>query len=262
MFCANSNPHRQSPPNRGSISSEAVKDLHPFTAAITKRILLFLGVAFCCLSIAACSGDDPAGDPDFTLIAWNDLGMHCIDHDYSVFAILPPYNNLHAQLIRDASGKPVTSGVTMTYEAVRDPSGSINTTSFSKTNFWDWVFTIFGVKPANDVGLAGNPVQSLTPAAMTFDAVNGYWKADGIPAVPYDDARNTNYYPMVKVVAKDATGRILAVTRTVLPVSDEMTCRQCHTSNTGDPAAMPAAGWVNDPNPEKDWKRNILAVHD
>jgi hypothetical protein len=37
-----------------------------------------------------------------------------------------------------------------------------------------------------------------------------------------------NYYPMAKVVAKDANGTILASTQTVLPVSDEMTCIGCH----------------------------------
>ena len=32
----------------------------------------------------------------WTLEGWNDLGMHCMDADYSVFSILPPYNNIHA----------------------------------------------------------------------------------------------------------------------------------------------------------------------
>jgi hypothetical protein len=40
----------------------------------------------------------------WTVIAWNDLGMHCMDKDYSVFGILPPFNNLHVQLI-DNTGK-------------------------------------------------------------------------------------------------------------------------------------------------------------
>ncbi len=33
------------------------------------------------------------------LVSWNNLGMHCMDSDYSVFSILPPYNTIHAQLI-------------------------------------------------------------------------------------------------------------------------------------------------------------------
>ena len=63
----------------------------------------------------------------YTLLAWNDLGMHCVDgKDYSVFSILPPYNNLHAQLVNSATGKVIASNVTLTYEAVADSTGSIN----------------------------------------------------------------------------------------------------------------------------------------
>ena len=48
----------------------------------------------------------------------------------------------------------------------------------------------------------------------------------------------------------------------VLPVSDEMTCIACHASGSSS-AAKPTHGWVNDPRgPEKDYRRNILALHD
>ncbi len=196
------------------------------------------------------------------LIAWNDLGMHCMDHDYSVFAILPPYNNLHAQLINGMTGKLVTSGVTVTYEATTDTHGSINSTSSGKTNFWDWVLQLFGAAPAVNVGLAGNPAPSIAPAQMVYDSAMGYWKAEGIPLTPFDDTMTANRYPMVKVVARDLAGNILATTKVVLPVSDEINCSHCHSSNVGDPAAQPLLGWVNDPDPGKDWKRNILLIHD
>ena len=205
----------------------------------------------------------------YSLIAWNDLGMHCVDgKDYSVFSILPPYNNLHAHLInRTASDdKQVTSGVTLTYEAVGDSTGSINTSSAGKTNFWDWVLALFGANPAPDHGLnlnpggPSNPTPSLTPAAMAYNGTHGWWEAEGIPITPYDDAGNKNYYPMVKVVAKQGS-TVLATTKVVLPVSDEMSCKACHASGSGD-AAKPVAGWVNDPDPEKDWKKNILRLHD
>ena len=47
-----------------------------------------------------------AGSGQATLIGWNNLGMHCMDDDYSVFTILPPFNTVDAQLI-DAAGKLV-----------------------------------------------------------------------------------------------------------------------------------------------------------
>ena len=50
---------------------------------------------------------------------------------------------------------------------------------------------------------------------------------------------------MMRLIARDADGALLASTDVVLPVSDEMDCRACHASGSGA-AAQPAAGWVND----------------
>lgn len=230
---------------------------------IAAPILLALSIA---TAAAERNGEPICGDREFpgryAVVAWNDLGMHCIDHDYSVFAILPPYNNLRAQVIDRLTGKLVASGIRVTYQATRDTRGSINTTSEGKTDFWDWVHPIFGVELAVDVGLAGNPVQSRRPAKMTYDPAAGVWSATGIPTVPYDDEGEANYYPMVKVSVQDGHGNLLASTRTVLPVSDELACSHCHASGTGDPAAQPSPDWVYDPDPGKDWKRNILLLHD
>ncbi|MFO1319225.1 MAG: hypothetical protein U1F52_06400 [Burkholderiales bacterium] len=203
----------------------------------------------------------------YSLLAWNDLGMHCVDgKDYSILSILPPYNNLHAQLVNARTGKAVTTGVTLTYEAVADPQGSVNSISSTKTNFWVYVKSLFGTDPGADIGLAGNPTAGFTPAPLKYNATQKWFEAEGIPITPYDDRRQKNFYPLVKVVAKDASGKVLATAQAVLPVSDEMTCRGCHasvtTGNGAQLAAKPRAGWVADPDPEKDWKRNILRLHD
>ena len=81
-----------------------------------------------------------AGNGSWTVVGWNNLGMHCMDDDYSVFSILPPYNTIDAQLIDAAgqAGQDRGSGITLTYEAVADPDGSINRTAAGKTNFWDY----------------------------------------------------------------------------------------------------------------------------
>jgi len=236
------------------------------------------------ISVIAGSGGTtppPTSSSTYSLLAWNDLGMHCVDgKDYSVFSILPPYNNLHAQLVNKSTGKQVTSNVTLTYESYADDTvaktdplyGSINTISSTKTNFWTYVKALFGTQPALDHGLnigdptISNPTPSKTPAPMAFSAAKGAFLAEGVPITPTDDRGVKNFYPMVKVIAKDATGKVLATARAVLPVSDEMTCKACHTSTTStNPAAQaarPTAGWVNDPDPEKDWKKNILRLHD
>jgi len=221
-------------------------------------VLLFLA---CILSVAVTL---PGAAGGYTLVGWNNLGMHCMDSDYSVFSILPPYNTIQAHLI-NSSGKLVTSsaGVTVTFEALTDPSGSINTTSANKTNFWDQVFNLFGVSLPVDSGLAGNnmPGAANVRMPMKFDSSVNAFIAEGIPITPYDDAGQKNYYPMMHLLARDGAGNILAATDIVLPVSDEMDCRACHGSDAPT-QAQPAAGWVRNPDPVKDYRLNILLLHD
>ena len=204
---------------------------------------------------------------NYMLTAWNDLGMHCMDgKDFSVFSVLPPYNNLHAQL-KDKNGELITSGVTLTYEAVKGTDGKWNTNSLEttngeyKTNFWDYTEELFGVTLNPNIGLKGNSTPTKTPSSMSFNSKYGWWEAEGIPITPYNNDGSKNYYPMVKVVAKDSSGNILASIDTVLPVSDEMDCKKCHSSGALD-GAKPIKGWVNNSDIEKDYKFNILRLHD
>jgi hypothetical protein len=205
-----------------------------------------------------------AADGKWVLVGWNDLGMHCMDADYSVFSILPPYNTIHAHLM-DSSGKLVKSSTaaTLTYEAVPDASGSINTYSIEKTNFWKYVAPLFGVSPAAENGLAGYAMPGVWNQAkpMKFDATYNWFSAEGIPMTSYDDQFVKNPYPMMRLTARDSSGTVLATTDIVLPVSDEMTCIACHASGSAEPA-KPAAGWAFSSDPERDYKLNILRLHD
>ncbi len=93
----------------------------------------------------------PLSDSDYAVLSANDLGMHCADLDYKIFSILPPFNVVHAQVIRlgDAGRLPKLMNdrrIEVVYSATsspNDPAGanSINTTSRNlpsvfKTNFW------------------------------------------------------------------------------------------------------------------------------
>ncbi len=213
-------------------------------------------------------GGNVAGN--FTVLAWNDLGMHCEDKDFSVFSILPPYNTLHVQVVkRSSSGIQAldlanNTEVHVYYESAPDPeSGSINTISSTKTNFWDYADTLFGVSLSPDIGLTGYPTPGRTPVEITnYDSTYRYFEASGIPIVPIDDSGKHNFYPLVRVTAKDNQGNLLASTTTVLPVSDEMTCVACHGSSSGYSPAKPSSGWENDPDEELDYRWNILKKHD
>ncbi|MEJ2309884.1 MAG: PKD domain-containing protein [Gammaproteobacteria bacterium] len=98
----------------------------------------------------------PPTAANYSILAVNDLGMHCADLDYQIFTILPPFNVIHAQVIEKGTGATAgtlpkllsSSQVDVVYSATSsdlDPAGagSINTTNdaallgFDKTNFWE-----------------------------------------------------------------------------------------------------------------------------
>jgi hypothetical protein len=224
-------------------------------AVITQVVAVMLSVVLgSCVAHAA----------NWTLVGWNNLGMHCMDADFSVLSLLPPYNTIHAQLI-DPQGHFVSNpvGITVSYEAIADPDGSINTTSQGKTNFWDFALPLFGAAPAVDVGLTGVAMPGATnqPQPMAWDATMQWFIAEGIPITPYDDNHVKNTYPMMRLVARDSTGTVLATTSIVLPVSDEMDCQACHASGSA-PAARPQPDWVYNLDHQLDVRLNILLLHD
>lgn len=227
------------------------------------HVVVLVLLAFTVLALAApLAGAQDENQPP-RVLAWNDLGMHCMDPDFSVFTILPPFNTINAQAIRQ--GQVVTSQqvLALTYEASADATGSINRTSIGKTNFWDFDALIFGVDLPLDVGLSGfgMPGPANIPQGMHADAAADWYQAEGIPITPFDDAFEENTYPLMKVRARTPGGVEVASTRTAAPVSFELECSLCHASNAS-PFAKPDAGWAFDPDPLKDDRYNILRLHD
>jgi hypothetical protein len=167
-------------------------------------------------------GTTPTGE--YKLIGWNDLGMHCMNESFANLAVLPPYNTLWAQLIRQGPvPQVITGGVTIEYSIVD------NTYSAGKTDFWQYVKPLFGVDLAPNVGLKG----AMLAGAM--HASGDHFVIEGVPLTPYRDSAPQpgpqNWYPyqLAHLVARDmATGAVLAETTTVAPVSTEMRCDTCH----------------------------------
>jgi hypothetical protein len=160
------------------------------------------------------------------LIAWNDLGMHCSNLDFSTFVVLPPFNNVHAQAIQvgDALNLPVV--ITTNFHVTYEIPG--NTYSVGKTNFWDYAFQIFGVNLAPNIGLTGN---GLT-GNMVIDSNN--FLVTGIPITPYTDADLLHEDPFQQGLLKlyDQSNQLLATAPPVIPVSNEINCVSsgCHAS--------------------------------
>jgi hypothetical protein len=206
----------------------------------------------------------------YKILATNDLGMHCVDADFSVFTILPPYNVVNAQVIRtDTSGKPSLmddTGVTVRYSAIADANGSINSRSVDKTNFWVYAARAYGANLAPGQGLKGlyMPNEATSPEQTTFvwKVTHGLFKAEGIPIVPVDDAGHSNRYPLMRLTATDkASSQSVATLDVVLPVSEETTCRDCHA--TGAAAAkLPTITWSTNADVEIQSRENVLLLHD
>lgn len=113
------------------------------------------------------------------------------------------------------------------------PDGEINSASTAKTNFWNYAAALFGSAPKAETGLAG------------------YAMPSGVK----------NFYPMMRITARDNQGLVMASAPVVFPVSDEMECAACHGSTTLSDAAKPEAGWIMHADAEKDFQLNILRLH-
>jgi hypothetical protein len=194
-------------------------------------LLLYLALS----ATAAWAGTEekvvPPATAEFRLIGWNDLGMHCMNERFENLCILPPFNTVHAQLLRTGSTPelmPLATSVEFSIEG--------NTYSAGKTNFWDWEQLLFGVNLAPDFGLTGITLSGeMERKGATF-------VAEGIPLTPFLDASPSvlSPYQIVLLIARDtSTGEEIARTRPVAPVSTEIDCGECHTDgfegiSTGD----------------------------
>ena len=190
----------------------------------------------------------------YVVLAWNDLGMHCYNRDFTDLAVLPPYNTLWAQVIK--IGDPpqvVTSGLQVEY------SLADNTYSAGKSNFWDtspyrpvqnaqWLFGL--TQPLTDnVGLTGKGLSG------EMDVHGDHFTVEGIPLTEFSDSQPSvrDPFQLATVVVRDASsGAELARTNPVAPVSTEMHCDYCH-SDHGEGNENIATGKV---------ETNILTKHD
>ena len=269
---------------------------------MTTSIYKLLTALLLSLTIAGCAG--PGEDDENTdnsgvnlnathqVLAFNDLGMHCADLDYSTFVILPPFNVVHSHVIERGSPPRILDDtqIDLSYRAAVDASGSINTTSqnqagaVQKSNFWDinpktnnsYVFDLFGLNPPADEGLAFgqampgilNSYAANNPQAFNhFDANKQWFAADGVPILPIDDAGQQNAYPLMRVSATLPEGATVASLDVVLPVASEADCQNCHElGQVGARDANPNYIFADDPNDLNSVlqaaKHNILALHD
>ncbi|MFO0889264.1 MAG: hypothetical protein U0790_09010 [Isosphaeraceae bacterium] len=175
----------------------------------------------------------------WVVLGYNELGMHCMNQDFSELCILPPFNTLRAQVIkRGGSPEIIKEHATVSYSI---PG---NTLSSNKTNFWAYAQALFGVALPPDVGLTGHRLTGTMSRTGRND-----WEVTGIPITPIMDDGTLNPYALARINVKDEAGRNMATTQAVVPVSWEISCNLCHT---GNPDARPPI------SPDSD----ILMAHD
>lgn len=156
----------------------------------------------------------------YVVLAWNDLGMHCYQPDFSQFQVLPPYNVFWAQVVRRGP-KPaiVTQGIELRYR-------TLNVTHpEQRTNFWDYA-AAYGWTLEPGVGLKGKRTSGTMAAAAD------HFLADGVPVVDFSDNGSWDPFPMFSVTVHDRAGAVLAQTVNVAPVSSEMSCGLCHLADS------------------------------
>lgn len=167
---------------------------------------------------------------EYILLAWNNFGMHFIS----------------AQLIRRGeTPEIVAEGVELIYKVepgFEYPSRHVK--------FWDYAQDFFGKKLPPDIGITGYGLKGK----MKLAKENPVFVADRIPVVPYSDDKTFNPYPLFTIEAIDKnSGKILARTRVVAPVSTEMGCKNCH----GGKWRMEGVAGFSD-----ETAGDVLAVHD
>lgn len=189
----------------------------------TVPVLLIIPVLCGIISCTKSSNPTPGTMPEYSVFAWNDLGMHCLNPSYDRLVILPPYNNLMVQVVRrDNPPEVLQTGITVSYRILN------NTSSYNKRSyggFWDYSLKLFGQTLVHDIGLKGNGLSGNMAAS------SGYFIAEGIPLVPVTDNATWNPYQVAEVTVKDATGKVLAQTQATVPTSDEINCAKCHTAD-------------------------------
>lgn len=163
----------------------------------------------------------------YVMVAWNDLGMHCYNRDFSSLGVLPPYNNLWAQVVK--RGDPpqlINQNIEVSYSFPQ------NTYSVGKSNFWDYAQDLFNLSQplVDNVGLTGKSLAGT----LDWSAARTAFSADGIPLTEYNDSNwNIRYpYQLAELVAKNTlTQETISSLTVVAPVSTEMRCDLCHSDH-------------------------------
>jgi mono/diheme cytochrome c family protein len=76
---------------------------------------------------------------------------------------------------------------------------------------------------------SGEPQKESGDNYPGYDSALRFFSAKGLPQFPTDDGGRHNAYPIMRVQAKDKSGKLLGTTDAVTAVTTELKCAECHT---------------------------------
>jgi hypothetical protein len=191
--------------------------------------------------VATFAGAAVAATSPYTVVARNDLGMHCACPTFAGFLLLPPFNTVRVQVIKKGSDSAsiVSSGLTVSYSIAEETTAQLQADPY----FASWIANapkLFpGFQPIQNgvaMGIAGYGITGT----MKYNSQSMAYEAVGIPAYPIttgDTTKDTMTDPLggpnrdpyltANITVKNSSGTVIGTTSTVVPVAFGGCCT-CH----------------------------------
>ena len=194
---------------------------------------------------------------NYRVFAANDLGMHCMDREFSMFSILPPFNVLRRAGASSAARRArracsTRANVDVTYERVADATRLDQLAQHRQDRLLGARAGAVRRDAAAGQGLTGlyMPRRRAPPGpqALTWTPTASRSSAPfGIPITPIDDAGTHEPVPAAprRAPANAATGAELATLDIVVPVARRPTAATA-TRPARSPRREPGVTWSTD----------------
>jgi hypothetical protein len=146
-------------------------------------------------------------------------------HDYNqaVIAKNEVWDRIHQPLAKDVLKIPETGRNISDTQSTYSPAKAANQPDQSMRGGAD---SGVGVRQMPGIN---NPYKANDPQPLdAFDASKQQFLAQFIPVSDIDDKGRTNPYPLLRVEARDQSGKVVAKTDAVYTTTSETRCRECH----------------------------------
>jgi hypothetical protein len=191
-------------------------------------------------TMTAVYGTSTTSSGNVTVLASNDLGMHCVCPSFDYITVLPPFNTLRAQVFVKGSGGPnISTNYRVTYSVLENTDDILKADPY----YQNWLKNAPKLFPGfNPIRAADGRIQGLKGATLSGDMTpntNGFYEVVGVPIYPVvtnsaqdvmtDPLGGPNRDPYLTWVVNvlDSTGKVVAATQNTAPTAFGGCCG-CH----------------------------------